>query len=67
MKVSFDEIFAAIGMSVMAYFTYKTLNGKSAIYEEYLKDQINNFSKKIVINSTYGKFTEDDYKSVPVH
>lgn len=26
MKVSFDEIFAAIGVSVMAYFTYKTLN-----------------------------------------
>lgn len=128
MKVSFDEVFAGLAMSVMAYFSYRvfvgqgvtkvkknkeanvipnpfkdmkrssektmyyfsdngnnspevgakkgemlnlwvssTPKGKSAIYEEYLKGQINNFSKKIVINSTYGKFTEDDYKSVPVH
>lgn len=129
MKVSFDEVFAGLAMSVMAYFSYRVLLGKgvtkvkknkepkaipnpfkdmkcssektmyyfsdtgnntpevgakvdnrldlwisnhpkrnSAFYEEHLKHQINKFSKKYAINSTYGKFSENaSYESVPVH
>lgn len=129
MKVSFDEVFAGLAMSVMAYFSYRvfvgqgvtkvkkikepkvipnpfkemkrssektmyyfsdtdtnspevgakvgkgfdlwissTPKGKSVFYEEHLKHQINKFSKKFAINSTYGKFSENaSYESVPVH